>query len=91
VAIACDRRTTLALIPVTAASFLLSTWRLQNTRAHELPTDTGMTVLAVLAGLGVVGALGLWLWSRPRKAEAVEAEEPEPDDESRPLTVAQSA
>jgi hypothetical protein len=91
VAIACDRRTTLALIPVTAGSFLLSTWRLQNTRAHELPTDTGMTVLVVLAGLAVLVALALWLWSRPRKAEAVEVEEPERDDESRPLTVARSA
>ena len=91
VAIACDRRTTLALVPVTAGSFLLSTWRLQNTSAHELPMATGITVLAVLAGVAVLVAGALWFWSGPRKPRLVEVDEVEEQDGPRPLSVARSA
>jgi hypothetical protein len=90
VAIACDRRTVIALIPVTAGSFLLNTWRLQNTPAHDLPSGTALAVLGVLAALAVLGAAGTALWLR---AGGRPAEEPleAGDDDVPPLTVARSA
>jgi hypothetical protein len=95
VAIACDRRTTIVLVPVTAASFLLSTWRLQNTPSHELSTGTGLAVLGILAAVAVVAAAALWSWSTWSSPSVPEMTRAAPDDDDdddvRPVTVARTA
>jgi hypothetical protein len=91
VAIACDRRTAMALVPVTAGSFLLSTWRLQNTPAYELSTSAALAVLGVLAAVGVAGAAALWLRPGGSAPEVVDRAEADGDDDVPPVTVARSA
>jgi hypothetical protein len=89
VAIACDRRSALALVPITAGSFLLSTWRVQDSPANDLPAGVAVALLAGVAVVAVVGAADLWFRTGGPRLEAVE--EAADDEDVAPVTVARTA
>jgi hypothetical protein len=89
VAIACEWRTAAALVPVTAGSFLMSTWQLLDARRYDLPARPAVIALAVFAVLGGAILLAYRLRSGRRVPRA---EEPHPESNGRtPVTAVRSA
>jgi hypothetical protein len=89
VANASEWRTAAPLVPVTAGSFLMSTWQLLDARRYDLPARPAVIALAVFAALG--GAILLAYWLRASR-RAPRAEEPHAETNGKtPVTAVRSA